>query len=1069
MTVDTFSAEAALKPLKKFQRDTVEYAFRRLYLDEGGTNRFLVADEVGLGKTLVARGVIAKTIEYLRDKQDRIDIIYICSNQAIAHQNLKRLNVLGQNTLSAATRITLIPFVRGDLPALSESKVNFISLTPSTTFDLKSSKGVKQERAFLYHLLSPLIPCQEGFCKLLQCSVGDGNWKWEVSNLNLDKVEASLIERFRQKIQAETELFEEVIRLSELYRAYNTEEFSEPVYDRNALIGELRRQLATVCLDALKPDLIILDEFQRFKHVLNQETDHGELARELLSYSGEGVVSDETSDVRVLMLSATPYKKLTLSGDADEDGDHYDEFLFVLKFLYDDPAGESEVIQNLPSKLKSFRRALQQLPSSKEWAAQNRDTIQTYLKAVMVRRERVRHTSRQDAMLEEVKASPVQLTADDLRNADAVSRVAMSVSAPNNLEYWKSAPYLLNFMQHYKLKQLMKEQLPGPLSDYIDAMNSARPSLLNRERISDYQPIDPGNGRMRRLMEDLFGQGEPGENDRSLHRHLWLPPSLPYYDRKQRPCDGSSEQRPLTKSLIFSSWSMVPDAISALVTYEAERLMGCGQSGHGYFDQYDQRPLQFQYHEDRPTGLRNLLLLYPSPTLASEGDPFSVFSDHETGLTYQEMRTSLTKRIQKLLSDLGLQQSSQSRAHGELSTIPLVLDAKKSSRLLEWVTSAEVGLLGLSKEEGYQKHCVALADKANEVSEPRVSQEDLDLLVDLCLGSPAVCALRSLRRIAPEIEWENQVLLTAAAKVAWAFRFLFNQQQVVELVRKEDKRGYWNKVLQYCARHNLQAVLDEYAHCLVENEGLSASEPEEKVRGVAEAMANALTIKPSQIHVDWPQVKDGQVTIAANPQMRGRFAMRFADYKDEEGESQRVDKVRSAFNSPFRPFVLATTSIGQEGLDFHPYCYRIYHWNLPSNPVDLEQREGRIHRFKGHAVRLNLANKHVADAKECNNQNTDPWTRMFQAAQQESDSETGLIPYWIYEGDTCIERVVPMFPYSREEKQLEWLKRSLAVYRLAFGQPRQEDLLDYLNTLQDEVMNVDDLSEFQIELLPAAV
>ena len=37
--------------------------------------------------------------------------------------------------------------------------------------------------------------------------------------------------------------------------------------------------------------------------------------------------------------------------------------------------------------------------------------------------------------------------------------------------------------------------------------------------------------------------------------------------------------------------------------------------------------------------------------------------------------------------------------------------------------------------------------------------------------------------------------------------------------------------------------------------------------------------------------------------------------------------------------MLASTSIGQEGLDFHNYCRRIVHWNLPSNPIDLEQRE----------------------------------------------------------------------------------------------------------------------------------
>ena len=38
-------------------------------------------------------------------------------------------------------------------------------------------------------------------------------------------------------------------------------------------------------------------------------------------------------------------------------------------------------------------------------------------------------------------------------------------------------------------------------------------------------------------------------------------------------------------------------------------------------------------------------------------------------------------------------------------------------------------------------------------------------------------------------------------------------------------------------------------------------------------------------------------------------------------------------NSPFWPFVLATTSVGQEGLDFQQYCHAVVHWNLPSNPV----------------------------------------------------------------------------------------------------------------------------------------
>ena len=43
--------------LKDFQRATVE---RIDYLYRNGQNRVLVSDEVGLGKTLVAKGVIAK-------------------------------------------------------------------------------------------------------------------------------------------------------------------------------------------------------------------------------------------------------------------------------------------------------------------------------------------------------------------------------------------------------------------------------------------------------------------------------------------------------------------------------------------------------------------------------------------------------------------------------------------------------------------------------------------------------------------------------------------------------------------------------------------------------------------------------------------------------------------------------------------------------------------------------------------------------------------------------------------------------------------------------------------------
>jgi hypothetical protein len=58
--------------------------------------------------------------------------------------------------------------------------------------------------------------------------------------------------------------------------------------------------------------------------------------------------------------------------------------------------------------------------------------------------------------------------------------------------------------------------------------------------------------------------------------------------------------------------------------------------------------------------------------------------------------------------------------------------------------------------------------------------------------------------------------------------------------------------------------------------------------------------------------------------VRCRFAQRFGESDSEDGtEKTREGALRDAFNSPFRPFVLASTSIGQEGLDFHPYCHAL--------------------------------------------------------------------------------------------------------------------------------------------------
>jgi hypothetical protein len=142
---------------------------------------------------------------------------------------------------------------------------------------------------------------------------------------------------------------------------------------------------------------------------------------------------------------------------------------------------------------------------------------------------------------------------------------------------------------------------------------------------------------------------------------------------------------------------------------------------------------------------------------------------------------------------------------------------------------------------------------------------------------------------------------------------------------------------------------------------------------------------------------------------------------------------------------LATTSIGQEGLDFHLYCRKIMHWNLPANPIDLEQREGRINRYKCLAVRQNIAHRYHEEGT---------WEAMFQkAAEIEKGENPDLVPFWsLTDGDHAkvkIERIVPMYPMSQDRLKYNRLIRVLALYRLTLGQPRQEELLEMINRESD--------------------
>ena len=162
-TMNKPDVEQVLAGLKGFQRDAVDHVVDRLYRAPDSSKRFLVADETGLGKSIIARGVVAAAIAELQDVAhvDRIDVVYICSSTDLAKQNLRRLNVTGDPHIGITSRLTLLALESRRLApdtTLSGKKVNLVSFTPGTSFEMGWQTGSQDERQLLHILLNGMNP-----------------------------------------------------------------------------------------------------------------------------------------------------------------------------------------------------------------------------------------------------------------------------------------------------------------------------------------------------------------------------------------------------------------------------------------------------------------------------------------------------------------------------------------------------------------------------------------------------------------------------------------------------------------------------------------------------------------------------------------------------------------------------------------------------------------------------------------------------------------------------------------------------------------------------------------------
>jgi Helicase conserved C-terminal domain len=1052
------------------------------------SRHFLIADEVGLGKTIVARGLIARMIDRLWENPNhRIDIVYICSNGSIARQNLNKLNFLRKADYPIPDRITMLPQVLKDLEC---QRLNLVSFTPGTSFNLGSSEGRAHERALLYWLLPE-------------------SWRspgtWEPVAALMGGIRS--LERFEQYVAESSGGINEGIRA-----AYAGALAEEPALEgefrricgcvdkhgrvseadrwaRATLVGKLRSVLARTCVLKLEPDLIILDEFQRFKDLLRVDDPQASLAQRAASDLADHLFKYD--DARVLLLSATPYKMYTLHEESAED-DHYKDFAETVSFLQCGEGGGG-----FKSLIEEYRQSIfSWTPSDGHATRAARQRVEEQLKRFMVRTERLASSNDRNGMLVEITPDRVELRPRDIQQYARLQQTARLVGYGDVIEFWKSAPYVLNFMEEYDLKSRFVDATSrADLAKRLaDVLRDHRGCLLDWSEIEAYRQVDPANARLRSLLAATVGRGTAAL--------LWMPPTLPYYELAGQFADART--RGFTKHLVFSSWQVVPKVVASLVTYDAERALVTASDGPAFANtaearKKESRLLRFSRSKGRLTGMPLAALFYPSETLATLGDPLEIAGElRRRGTdrpTLRDVVAVARERISARLAELDIVTQGPID-EGWYWAAPVLVDIAQSgtagavtrawfqqaSLAAKWAGEVAVAPeqeLAATEEgeqpDAWQEHVEEFRKLIRGPVKLGTQPDDLvDTLALLAVAGPANVALRALGRLGLSASTERVDLRNAAGQVAAAMRSLFNDPAITAFLRSAlaDER-YWRVVLQYCAEGCLQSVMDEYVHLLGDCGGRRGKKPTEFVKPILEA----LTLYSATMIVDQVNVDDERKTVSVTgpherKRLRTSYAARFgAQRKEDAGGAERNRKLQTAFNSPFWPFVLCSTSIGQEGLDFHYYCHAVVHWNLPSNPVDLEQREGRVHRYKGHAVRKNVAERYGLPTWD-GGPVGDPWRLLFQAAVGDlTTSDGGLTPFWLYctPDGARIERHVPAMPLSLDRARADALRRSLAVYRMAFGQARQEDVVAFLQRFpREELQAASDDLRIDLSPLPTA-
>lgn len=920
--------------LKNFQSKTVREVLARLK-----KGAYALADETGLGKTLVCADVARALIENGSDGNPFV-IYYVAPSIELLDQNLG--GIFGHlkdelkpadayNVKSVISRITQVPLVLAEQDP-KKKNVFVIGLSPDTSFKIRGP-GKMEERAYLAALF--------GIWHSEEKKSWINHFFWCLRRPMDEDFESRIVNRYtnQEKLGA---LYQWRAECGEDFRAFldaiNALDVTDPstLNGRRRLVTRIRQSLASylVRVPHTLPDLVVFDEWHKYKSTCfepkQKGAPHERLVADLLATLRKAKRS------KVLFVSATPFTVdyRDLQGGADNVTSS--DLKRLIELFWDKERFETEY-QCLKDKQVAFVAAVEKL---------------------------LRHDAEDDLQMLKTEAShrckayEVELRRYCVRTERP--KVKLDGSRNDKAPQWHSvfeSGSAKEFLRRFSKPRNLRSPVTAMWMDGHTFPEAGYDGLKGHK----IRNLPKEHWKIQRLRDHLRDSFDFRDRLHSLDRPpLWLWPETPLRGRKH---------------LIFSDFRFVPEEICSVMKRLHSSVKGTsGFSGSvlGFF------PLTSR-EKERLTGVKNLKrsihfpLFYPFLFWELDGD-------------------ELAKRIARSRQDL---KALIGRARFAVPTI-LEIEALLVHGIerLEHAIKARRALMqencGIPASPRFREYVLAIIEGRMDAWSP---------------GRAAALVVRGQRcrrgkdPRRPNVSEEKALFFFEENALGLGESLLHllvaPEAQVLKKHARIPARNLpprWSEyvrfALWYAKRYRLCETLGDFADVLA-HAGYNGTQ-------VLAEMISSTSLKRGSVGT--------------------KFIRSFHDRKTDETTETAGNRgisthsLRTAFNSPFPPYVLASTSVGQEGLDFHRYCDSIIHWTPPGNPAILRQREGRLDRFSSLQVRM--AVQQIKEAKQCVISDDDGLSPDFVVMHNgerlnRSHSEVLYLPYTAQHAtwERCLERM----------------------------------------------------------------